>query len=807
MNWFNSKLASACAIILLIGVTQVALGVTNDDIANAEPTGDGTYIMFDTRGATFDGPGGCNYGPNVWFCYTASCTGEVTVAIEGAYFDTVLGVYDGCSSDITSSDRIGCNDDYGDSWLSQVTFAATTGKRYLIEVGGYQDYTGDGFLHIGCEGQPGPTNNDSCGNAKPVGEVADLAFDTTDATHDGPGLCMTGPNIWFLYTASCTGETTVSLVGSEYDTMLAVYGGDDCDLTSSDLIACNDDFSSSRQSQITFETTVGDVYLVEVGGYGSAVGQGVLNISCEPAAQPSKDDCAHAQAVGDVKDLPFDTTDATFDGPGACMTSPNIWFVYTASCTGNATISLLGSSYDTMLAVYEGANCDLNSGDLLVCNDDVAPYEQSEVLAPVVAGQKYLIEVGGYGSRTGQGVLNISCESGGGQPSKDDCAHAQAIGEVKDLAFDTTDATFDGPGLCMTSPNIWFVYTASCTGDATVSLLGSSFDTMLAVYEGDNCNLTSSDMIACNDDFSPGYTSQITFAATAGDEYLIEVGGYGSNTGEGVLNISCESGGAADVPDLGDAPDSTNNFGKNMNAYPAPSAVKANYPTVYDDGTGTGPFGPLHMNEQLVAFLGKSITWETEADSGPDQDGVNNITPSSGASNDDKGDDGVTMPLNLPAGRWTTFDYTVNVVDPGVDLWVNVWFDWNRDGDWDDTLDGAQGSAPEWAVQNQFLFDLPVGSNVITTPAFIPWHPQGGREQIWMRITLSEQPFKGGSDPQAKGHGGSGPEDKYVYGETEDYYFTPDVSYTVCQDFNGDGVINTDDLVDFTAVWLEDCPD
>ena len=148
-----------------------------------------------------------------------------------------------------------------------------------------------------------------------------------------------------------------------------------------------------------------------------------------------------------------------------------------------------------------------------------------------------------------------------------------------------------------------------------------------------------------------------------------------------------------------------------------------------------------------------------------------------------------------------------SLIDPDVDLWVNVWLDWNREGDWDDTLDCVQGPAAEWAVQNQLLFDLPVGLNKITTPAILSWHPKGGREQIWMRITLSEQPWKGGSNPDAKGNGGSGPQGKYLYGETEDYYFTPDVSYTVCEDFNGDGVIDTDDLVTFTAEWLENCPE
>jgi hypothetical protein len=76
-----------------------------------------------------------------------------------------------------------------------------------------------------------------------------------------------------------------------------------------------------------------------------------------------------------------------------------------------------------------------------------------------------------------------------------------------------------------------------------------------------------------------------------------------------------------------------------------------------------------------------------------------------------------------------------------------------------------------------------------------------------MRITLSEQPWKGGSAPGRRGNGGSGPRAQYDIGETEDYYFVPDVSEAVCEDFNGDGVINTQDLVDFTAAWLESCPE
>ncbi len=812
MYKLRSKSAMACALVLLLGIAPITLGTgapSNDNCQNARSVGNVTDLAFDTTRATIDGPGHYINSPNVWYCYTASCTGCATVSLADSEFDTKLAIYNGCSCYPSASQLIISNDDYN-GHQSQATFAVTAGRQYLIEIGGFNaSVTGKGFLTISCDSQASAPSNDDCRDAESVGSVTEKPFDTSCATFDGAGYCTTGPNLWYLYRPNRTGDVTITLEGVDgFDTKLGVYLGSNCYPRSTDMVGCNDDFANTLDSQVTFSANAGNYYLIEVGGYNEdSVGRGLMTIAPEGAPQGDNDDCVDAQAISDVKNLEFSTKDATFDGHGVCMNSPNIWYRYTASCTGDVTVSLLGSGYDTKLAVYSGSTCDPTSSRLIACNDDYPPGYQSQITFEATSGAKYLIEIGGYGSETGEGILNIECESSGTPSSKDNCENAQSLGEVKDLAFDTTGRTFDGPGLCMTSPNIWFVYSPSCTGDATVSLLGSSYDTMLAVYEGDKCDLTSDDLIACNDDAAGAYQSEITFAAVAGSKYLIEIGGYGSTTGQGVLNISCQQGTSATAPDLGDAPDSTNNFGRNMNAYPTPSAVKANYPTVYNDGSGVGPFGPAHLNDHLVAYLGKKITAEMEADKGFDEDGVNNINPTSGAANQDKGDDGVVVPLRLPACRWTTFEYTVNVVDPDTDLYVNVWFDWNRDGDWDDTLDCDQGPASEWAVQNQFLFKLPVGSNRITTPAFLPWHPKSGHQQIWMRITLSEQPWRHGSNPGVKGNAGSGPQGKYLYGETEDYYFTPDTSQSVCEDFNGDGVIDTDDLVYFTSEWLENCPD
>jgi len=807
MNEIRSKWAMACALVLLLSIGHVALGApSNDNCSNAKIVGNVTDLPFDTTEATFDGPGHYLTGPNIWYCYTASCTGCATVSLLGSSYDTKMAIYSGCGCYPSSNKLIVSNDDYMEnSPQSQATFAVTTGQQYLIEVGGFNDSVkGEGVITISCDSQASAPSNDDCINAKSVGNVTNLLVDTHCATFDGPGHCVSSPNLWYLFRPTKTGDVTISLERVDaIDTKLAVYMGSNCYPRYTDMIECNDDYGNTLDSQLTFTANANDYYLIEVGGDDEdAVGRMLMTITSDNVPSSDSDECSDAQAVGEVTNLVFDTTEASFDGPGLCLTSPNIWFLYTASYTGETTVSLLDSSFDTMLAVYKGDDCDLTSNDLIECNDDAPGVYQSEITFTAAGGAKYLIEIGGYGSNVGEGILNISSESST-QPSKDNCENAHSIGEVKDLAFDTTEASFDGPGLCLTSPNIWFLYTPSCTGDATVSLLDSSFDTMLAVYMGNDCDLTSNDLIECNDDAPGVYQSEITFAAIAGEKYLVEIGGYGSNVGQGILNISCEAGAVENAPDLGDAPDSTNNFSRNMTAY---SGVKANFPTVYNDGSDIGPFGPAHLNDQVVAYLGKSITAETEADKGADDDGLNNINPSSGTKNNDKGDDGVVTPLNLPTCQWTTFEYSVNVVDPEIDLYVNVWFDWNRDGDWDDTLECAQGLAKEWAVQNQLLFNLPVGINKITSPAVLPWHPTSP-EQIWMRITLSEQPWKHGSNPGVKGNAGSGPEEKYLFGETEDYYFIPDLSYVICQDFNGDGKINTDDLVDFTENWLEYCPD
>ncbi len=126
-------------------------------------------------------------------------------------------------------------------------------------------------------------------------------------------------------------------------------------------------------------------------------------------------------------------------------------------------------------------------------------------------------------------------------PENDNCENAETVfsmpGEGYNnvrtvVVYSTLEATFDGSGLCQTEPNIWYIYTADVTAEVTVSTddnLGDpqdelTYDSYLAVYEGSTCPPSS--VIACNDDYEEGKDySKITFMATAGNQYLIEVGG------------------------------------------------------------------------------------------------------------------------------------------------------------------------------------------------------------------------------------------------------------------------------------------
>lgn len=139
-----------------------------------------------------------------------------------------------------------------------------------------------------------------------------------------------------------------------------------------------------------------------------------------------------------------------------------------------------------------------------------------------------------------------NCDAGceGGALLNDCCEDAFAVGEVS-LGFSTIGATNSGPelpGECDEGfgtgfgPDIWYAITPTeATGVIVSTCNQADYDTRLAAYAG-----CGGALVACNDDGEgcEEFSSLMTFGASAGETYLIRVGGYGTATGSGTLTIS-----------------------------------------------------------------------------------------------------------------------------------------------------------------------------------------------------------------------------------------------------------------------------
>jgi hypothetical protein len=354
---------------------------SNDNCAT--PTtivGTGSF-PYDTTAATTGSQGQaeslCNqFGSivihnDLWYTWVAPFTGTARVSNCGATNgDTKFAAYAGAGCP-ASGTAIACNDQACGSNASTIDFAVTAGSTYTLQIGDYE------FA------QPGPGTftisqfflaaNDDCSTATPISGSGNHTFDLGTATTgtQQPGCATANDDVWFAYTATSTGSTTASTCGlttsNDTDTVMAVYAGATCPTGSA--VACNDD-TCGLQSSITFSTTCGNTYLIQVGGFntGSAV-TGSFSVaetgtSCGPTGVP--------YCFGDGSGTPCPCGNNGAPGNGcANSVNPNGANLTT---TGNAslandTLVLHGSGMPNAACLYFQGTTQVNAqfGDGLRC--------------------------------------------------------------------------------------------------------------------------------------------------------------------------------------------------------------------------------------------------------------------------------------------------------------------------------------------------------------------------------------------------------------------------------------------------------
>ena len=257
-----------------------------------------------------------------------------------------------------------------------------------------------------------------------------------------------------------------------------------------------------------------------------------------PIRTPYAEDCVNALEQSSLDNFVCTIGMAPTPGVQACGmsdSSADAWYKFNPPCAGSYYISTEGSNFDTVLSVYDSCGPDAN---LIICNDDESSSVRWSRVNINVTNPVY-VRVAGYNGV--EGYARVVTEFAG--YSNEYAVPANPVTEGT-TRFCNNGAISNEPNdtiACLASSSasggsdLWYSYTAGCNSQLTASTCGSTFDTILQLF--DHVPTSNSEAIACNDDFC-GVQSSITADVRAGQTYLIRISGYQSAQGTGQLNIS-----------------------------------------------------------------------------------------------------------------------------------------------------------------------------------------------------------------------------------------------------------------------------
>lgn len=478
----------------------------NDNFENRALAGNGTIGVSGTNMESSSQPGepinpSVAGGKTVWWKWTPAFSGTVSIDTIGSNYDTTLAIYSGSS--LGNLVLLGANDD-SVGHLSKVTFNATAGTEYQIQVDGYSGATGQISLNY-----PDPAS---------AGAVPAITLQPQDLQ------VLVGTSI----------ELRIEAVNA--DSFQWFFDGNPiAGANTANLTIPSADFSNSG------------LYRCDVtNAFGTSSSREALVFVQSSLTAPPNDDFVDSSEItgvsGSVFGSNFGATGEIGEPNHAGVSDPgtgpkSVWWYWTAPSNGVVVFDTFGSDFDTTLAVYSGVA--VNNLDEIASNDQFNS-NQSLVEFPVTAGTTYRIAVAGYYSSAGYVYLNhVFTPENAQAPANDHLANRIILSPYWTTTYGTnvfaTGESGEPDHAFASTPiqSVWWEWTPAESGVATIDTFGSSFDTTLAVYTGtDFGNLQT---IRSNDQYN-GDQSRVQFPAVAGTTYLIAVDGWIGNTGNIVLN-------------------------------------------------------------------------------------------------------------------------------------------------------------------------------------------------------------------------------------------------------------------------------
>lgn len=409
----------------------------------------------------------------------------------------------------------------------------------------------------------------------------------------------TGRDVIYQLTVAQSGAWVFDMCSTSpaWDSSLQIRTGGDCPgstCVGMDGDSCSPGCGSPYQARMTAVLTAGETYYliidsrspVQAGvGYTlhwappSPCGNGVAESGeecddgnssngdgCDANCQwepPTNDHCATATPIGSGVH-PFSLLGSDLDGaviaPCNAGVSNDVWFAYTAGCTGLTTVSTCGTNEDTVVEAYDGCECSpLAPFSPRACGNDECGTSgvSSSVDFPVAVGGCHLLRVSSWGGGEFTGDVSVSCLTpvcgnnvvewseecdegdaapGDGcdaqcqweAPPNDQCADGMIIEgtHLDDLNIAWGGASADQPASCNVGGTtvdfgVWYYFLApvECTAQVTRVGHGGLTDTVAALFVGTSCGDLME--VACED------VESASFSLAGGTEYRLLIGAWG----------------------------------------------------------------------------------------------------------------------------------------------------------------------------------------------------------------------------------------------------------------------------------------
>jgi hypothetical protein len=342
-------------------------------------------------------------------------------------------------------------------------------------------------------------------------------------------------SVWLKWTAPAKGAATFSTRGSGFDTLLAIYTG--TSLTNLTLVAADDDRGGFFTSETAFIAQAGTNYAIAIDGLAGAKGDIVLSWNLD----------TNITQIPRIIQQPISATVS----PGG-----NATFTAVAASTTNLSYQWF---FNDSLALPGATNAALTVSNIGPSNVGFYDVAISTGVGRTVRSERVSLEIGPLSSAQSRDKLEdllFNTGPGGSLIEEGKKKSGQTTvpvfvpvssGAVASQVLNNTGAStqLNETNHCgvIGGASKWFGLHSTDGGVLQVDTIGSSIDTVLAVYTNNPLNLLSPiQLVACDRNSAPdGVRSLVQLAAGPGLDYLVAVDSVRNQ--QGLITLSWRLGG------------------------------------------------------------------------------------------------------------------------------------------------------------------------------------------------------------------------------------------------------------------------